>query len=171
MKKMTSAYAQKMLRSLEEEKSYWIEKESSSSIYTSATNEAPIVPEYDYKAVAKEIDAVDHKIRVLKHAINLSNATAEISVDNEILSVDSILIEMAQLNKRKATLDFMRKQLPKSRVSPSYRMRNALPEFHYINYDLDTVNADFERVSDRIMALQIALDYHNQTVQFDVDWD
>lgn len=171
MKMMTSAYAQKMLKSLEEEKSYWLEQENSSCIYTSATNEEPVIPEYDYEIVANEIASVDRKIRILKHAINLSNATAEIPVGDEVLSVDTILIEMAQLNRRKATLDYMRKQLPQSRVSPSYGMRNAVPEYRYINYDLDLVKADFERISERIMTLQMALDYHNQTVKFEVNLD
>ena len=39
MQKMTSAYANKMLRSLEEDKNYWLKKESESSTYVAAVDE------------------------------------------------------------------------------------------------------------------------------------
>ena len=39
MQKMTSAYANKMLKSLEDEKTYWINKEETSSTYVVANNE------------------------------------------------------------------------------------------------------------------------------------
>lgn len=48
MQKMTSAYANKLLKSLGEEKEYWVNKEASSSMYTAAVNEDPVIPEYDY---------------------------------------------------------------------------------------------------------------------------
>lgn len=48
MQKITSAYANKMLRSLEEDKAFWVNKESTSSTYVAAVNEEPVIPEYDY---------------------------------------------------------------------------------------------------------------------------
>ena len=48
MKKITSAYANKMLRSLEEDKAFWVNKEAASSTYVAAVNEEPVIPEYDY---------------------------------------------------------------------------------------------------------------------------
>ena len=74
MQKMTSAYANKMLRSLEEDKAFWVNKEDASSTYVVAVNEEPVVPEYDYTEVAKNICEIDEKIAVIKHALNLSNA-------------------------------------------------------------------------------------------------
>lgn len=45
------------------------------------------------------------------------------------MSIDTILIKMAQLNKRKSVLDQMRKQLPKAREEQrSYMSRNTVPE-------------------------------------------
>ena len=85
------------------------------------------------------------------------------------MSVDTILIKMAQLNKRKAVLDRMSKQLPKTRETTSYMSRNAVPEYRYVNYDLDLVKQEYERVSQNVMELQMALDQYNQTVQFEVD--
>ena len=84
--------------------------------------------------------------------------------------IDTILIRMAQLNRRKAVLDEMRKNLPKMREDQkSYISRNAVPEYRYINYDLELVKKEYERISQIIMEMQMALDKYNQTVQFDVD--
>ena len=170
MQKMTSAYANKMLKSLEEDKAFWVNKESSSSTYVVAVNEEPVIPEYDYAEVAKTIGEIDEKIAVIKHALNLSNATAKVLVGDVEMSIDTILIRMAQLNKRKFILDDMRKRLPKSREEQrSYISRNSVPEYRYINYDLDLVKNEYEIISKTIMEMQMALDIYNQTVQFDVD--
>lgn len=169
MRKMTSAYANKMLRSLEEDKGYWVNKENESNTYVAAVNEEPVIPEYDYAEVAAKIEEIDEKICIIKHAVNLNNATARVKVGEKEMSVDTILIRMAQLNKRKAVLDYMRKQLPKSREEARYMSRNTVPEYRYINYDLDLVKKEYERVSEAIMEMQMALDQYNQTVLFEVD--
>ena len=170
MQTMTSAYANKMLRSLEEDKAFWVNKEATSSTYVAAINEEPVVPEYDYSEVASTIAAIDDKIAIIKHALNVTNATASVQVDETEMSIDTILIKMAQLNKRKNILDRMRKQLPKSREEQlAYRSRNVVPEYRYINYDLELIKQEYERVSKAIMEMQMALDKYNQTVQFEVD--
>ena len=129
MQKMTSAYANKMLRSLEEDKVFWVNKEDASSTYVVAVNEEPVVPEYDYTEVAKTICEIDEKIAIIKHALNLSNATAKVPGGDITMSVDTILVRMAQLNKRKTILDEMRKRLPKAREEQrSYISRNAVQE-------------------------------------------
>lgn len=171
MKKMTSAYANKLLKSLEEDKKFWETREETSSTYVAANNEEPVIPEYDYREVSDTISEIDRKIAILKHSINLNNVMAKIPVGSEVMSVDSILIEMAQLNKRKTTLDEMRKRNPKAReVLDRFMARNStIPEYRYINYDLAVVKDDYEKISDRIMKLQMALDKYNQTVEFEVD--
>ena len=142
MKKITSAYANKMLRSLEEDKAFWVNKEAASSTYVAAVNEEPVIPEYDYMTIANTIDEID----------------------------SSILIRMAQLNKRKSVLDDMRKRLPKMRVySNSFSSSGSVPEYKYINYDLEVIRQEYDRISNTIMEMQIALDRYNQTVLFDVD--
>ena len=170
MQTMTSAYANKMLKSLEEDKAFWVNKEAASSTYVAAVNEEPVVPEYDYAEVAATIAALDEKIAIIKHALNVTNATAKIQVGDAEMSIDTILIRMAQLNKRKSVLDQMRKQLPKAREEQlSYMSRNTVPEYRYINYDLDLIKREYETVSRTIMEMQMALDRYNQTVQFEVD--
>lgn len=159
-----------MLKSLEEDKSFWVNKEAASSSYVADVNEEPVVPEYDYTEVAATIAALDEKIAIIKHALSVTNATAKVQVGDEEMSIDTILIKMAQLNKRKAALDQMRKQLPKSREEQHlYLSRNSVPEYRYINYDLELIKQEYESVSKTIMEMQMALDKYNQTVQFEVD--
>lgn len=135
-----------------------------------AINEEPVVPEYDYAEVAATIAEIDEKIAMIKHALNVTNATARVLVGDTEMSIDTILIKMAQLNKRKSVLDVMRKQLPKARVEQhAYMSRNPVPEYKYINYDLELIKKEYESVSVKIMEMQMALDKYNQTVQFEVD--
>ena len=170
MQTMTSAYANKMLRSLEEDKAFWANKEATACTYVAAINEEPVVPEYDYAEVAATIAEIDEKIAIIKHALNVTNATARVQVGDAEMSIDTILIRMAQLNKRKSVLDVMRKQLPKARVEQhAYMSRNAVPEYKFINYDLELIKKEYEIVSVKIMEMQMALDKYNQTVQFEVD--
>lgn len=168
--KMTSAYANKLLKQLSDEKSYWVNKETSSSVYTVAVGETPVVPDYDYNEVSAKIDEIDRKVATIKHAINLANVTSMIKVGEEEYSIDTILIRMAQLNKRKAFLDVLRNNQEKSRKEADYfRGRPANPEYQYINYDLAVVKQDFDKVSQEIMAMQMALDKYNQTHEFEVE--
>lgn len=169
MQKMTSAYANKMIKSLEEDKAFWVNKEATSSTYVASINEEPVVPEYDYTEVAATIAELDEKIAIIKHALNLTNAMAKVPVGEKEMSIDTILIKMAQLNKRKTVLDQMRKQLPKAREEQAYVSRNVVPEYRYINYDLELVKREYEAVSKTIMEMQMALDKYNQTVQFEVE--
>ena len=124
MQTMTSAYANKMLKSLEEDKAFWVNKEATSSTYVAAINEEPVVPEYDYTEVAATITSLDEKIAIIKHALNVTNSNMS---------------------------------------------RNTVPEYRYINYDLELIKKEYEAVSKTIMEMQMALDKYNQTVQFEVD--
>ena len=154
MQKMTSAYANKKLKSLEEDKAFWVNKEATSCTYIAAINEEPVIPEYDYLEVAQIIEDIDAKIAVLKHAINLNNAMAKVPVGDEEMSIDTILVKMA----------------PKERLDNSYRVRNSIAEYRYINYDPALIKQEYERVSDMILLMQMSLDKYNQTVEFEVDF-
>ena len=170
MTKMTSAYANKMLRKLNEDKEFWRSKEKEGCLYVAALDEEPVIPEYDYEEVAKNISEIDEKIVKIKHAINVTNCTNEIQVGDTKMTVDMILVKMAQLNRRKSILDGMRKKLPKTRVSTDYySSRSSKPEYQYINYDLDLIKREYEQIDAEVSAMQIALDKYNQTVEFDVD--
>lgn len=169
MMKMTSAYANKLLKQLNEDKAFWTNKEQQSSVYTAAVDETPVVPEYDYTVVAQTIEEIDRTIRVIKHAINAANVTSTVQVGEETLSIDTILVKMAQWNKRKERLDYLRKQEPKMRKETGYGARNAAPEYQYINYDLTLIKKEYERISTELMEMQLALDRYNQSFEFEVE--
>ena len=170
MTKMTSAYANKMLRKLSEDKEFYRRKEAEGCTYVAILEEEPVIPEYDYVKTATCIEEIDEKIVKIKHAINLANLTNEIEVDGSRMTADQILIRMAQLNKRKSVLDMMRKMEPQSRVGTvNYSTRRPVPEYRYINYDLDTVKADYDRIDAQLYQMQLALDKYNQTVEFEVE--
>lgn len=167
--KMTSACANKMLKKLNEDKDFWRNKEQGECFYTAAENEEPVIPDYDYVTVSKEIAEIDEKMCVIKHAINLANVSSQIQVGDKMMSVDQILVKMAQLNNRKRMLDIMRKRTPKKRLATSlFGHKTPAPEYEFINYDLELVKADYERIDSEIMEMQIALDKYNQTFEFEV---
>ena len=59
--KMTSAYASKVLRKLNEDKEFWRGKEEEGSLYVAALDEEPVVPEYDYRQVSETIRQIDRR--------------------------------------------------------------------------------------------------------------
>lgn len=167
--KMTSAYANKMLKKLNDDKEYLLSKESSGVTYTAALDEEPVIPDYDYEQTSKELAEIDAKIVAIKHAVNVSNCTNKIHVNGQMMTVDQILVRMAQLNRRQSTLDRMRKMRETERLNGGFGAKNASPEYRYINFDLSVVKNDYESVVREIAELQIALDKYNQTVEFDVE--
>ncbi len=155
---------------LQEDKEFWLNKEREGYVYVAALDEETVIPEYDYESVAANITEIDEKIVRIKHAINVVNATNEIAFDDKKMSIDAILVRMAQLNKRKNVLDRMRKQQPKTRInSGMYTARKTAPEYQYINYDLDLIKKEYETLDSEIATMQIALDKFNQTFEFDVE--
>ncbi len=170
MAKMTSAYANKVLKKLQDDKSFWLSKERDGYLYVAAIDEEPVIPEYDYNQISDEIKNIDRKIVKIKHAINVINSTSEIEIGDESMTIDQILISMAQLNNRRSMLDNMRKQQEKRRVdSGFYGTRKTAPEYQYVNYSIDEVKKDYEEIDSKIASMQIALDKFNQTFEFDVE--
>ena len=169
MTMMTSAYANNVLRKLSEDKEYWRRKENEGCTYVAAIDEEPVIPDYDYEKVAAEITAIDEKILKIKHAININNATNKVAVGNAEMTIDEILVKMAHLSKRKAVLDNLRKREPKTRINSGlYSSRKTAPEYEYVNYDIELVKKEYERIDAEIAAMQIALDKYNQTYEFEV---
>lgn len=86
------------------------------------------------------------------------------------MTIDEILVRMAQQTRRKDILDFLRKKEPKTRLSGTYLMKKAVPEYEYINYDLELIKAEYDRIDAEIAAMQMALDKYNQTYELEVDY-
>ncbi len=169
--KMTSAYANKVLKKLYDDKEFLISNENQGMTYVASTEEEPVIPEYDYSATSADIAAIDEKIVKIKHAINLANASNTIQFAGREMTVDMVLVSMAQMNNRLATPDRMRKYQPKSRVDAyGYGSKQKVaPEYRYTNYDIELVKKDYESVNQLIAEMQLALDKYNQTVEFEVD--
>ena len=167
MKQITSAAANKWIKSLEDEKAYYLSQESSSSVYVRGEHEQEEKPEYDYVQINSQIMKLDEKIRKIRHAVNVFNTTTVLPDLN--LTIDEALVKMAQLNNRKAVLDEMRKRLPKERVNSFIAYNKSVIEYQYVNYDLELVKKDYQAISDEIMRIQLALDICNQTITFEVE--
>ena len=169
MTKMTSAYANKTLRMLEEKKQYLLDKESQGKTYVVTDGDEPVVPDYDYPKVKKEIEEIDLKVMGIKHAINVSNSTNKIKIRDTLYTIDEVLVRMAQLNKRVYILNSMRKTQEKRRLNTHFGAANKVTEYEYANYDIKEANRDYEDMSLLISEMQLGLDEYNNTVQFEVD--
>ncbi len=156
--KYTSASANKMIRFLEDRKNYLLQQESNDSRYVLAEDEKAERPPYVFNDYNAQIDELDEKIRKLKHALNVFNTTTVLPVG---ISIDEALVEMAQLNKKKAK--------KKTRLSGAYSSRRDIAEYEYLNYEPKDVDAIYERDLNRVQTLQLALDKVNQTVEFDCE--
>ena len=66
--KMTSAYANKLLRQLNEEKEFLLNQEENSCTYVYAADEEPLIPQYSYPQTEAQLRALDAKIVKIKHA-------------------------------------------------------------------------------------------------------
>lgn len=85
------------------------------------------------------------------------------------MTIDELLVKMSQLNKRKIILNGMRLQIPKRRIGNGYSSKKT--EYKYVNYDLELIKSEYERVDSEISEMQLALDKYNQTFTFEVDID
>lgn len=167
---MTSAYANKLLKQLDEEKDYLLTQEQTGAVYIAAEGEEPSIPDYSFPETEKKLLEIDDKIQLIKHAINQTNASTPVMVNEKQMTVDVILVRMAQLNRRKDTLDGMRRRRNKERLQMRImRGSNNVPQYQYLNYNVKDVEEEFQRIAKEIMDMQLALDKHNQTFEFEVN--
>ena len=162
---ITSAGANKLLRKLEDDKHYILSKEASSCTYVMTEGAEALIPPYDYRKTAEELEVIEVKVRKIKHALNVFNSTT--ILEGLDITIDEALVKMAQLNQRKATLDVMRCRLEKERIA-NFGRSNVV-EYTCINYDLKEIQADYQAISQQIMDIQLALDFTNQTKLFELE--
>lgn len=168
LKEMTSAEANKMLRRLEDDKKYILDMEERSNTYIVTEGVKDVtIPEYDYEQCAKDIDDIDSKVRIIKHALNQFNCKTKLPESD--ITIDQALVMMAQLSNKRNKLDAMRKRLPRARKHGQFGVTSNIVEYECINYDLDKVKTDYESVVDQIAELQMGIDYCNQTKKFSVN--
>lgn len=168
---ITSATAGKMIKSLEEEKEFILEREKLTSTYILSVGEKGEPPSYDYMQTQQAITVLDTKIAKLRCALHDFNSKTVLP--NIGVSIDEALIQLAQLNNKAKRLDTMRKRLPKQRMSPlSFRRYEGVPstpQYEYANYDIEKAEVDYQETSSRIKAIQLDIDLANQTYLFEVN--
>ena len=166
-KKITAAVAGKMLKTLEEERNYWLHIERTDSVYTVGQGEEAVKPDYSYYEVAEEIEKADKKIMNLKHAIQVHHTMSEIQVEGETMTADMLQCKIDQTSNRKSILGKMRKQSPVTRVNNKDKRMN--PEIMYINFDQTEICGEYDAVSKKLIELQTAHELFQQTALFEVE--
>ena len=121
------------------------------------------------EATQAQMEAVETKVRRVKHAINAFNhATVVPGFD---MTIDEMLVYIPQLTEKKRRLSDMANRLPKERVNSGHYGNKSIVEYQYANYDVAAAMADMVRVSDELARAQTALDAVNSSAQLEVDLD
>lgn len=167
--KMTSAQAAKLLRQWNESLKALQRREENTKTFLASLGEdlESVRPEYDYAAMQTEQAAIEANIRKLKHTLNVFNTTTVIPEFE--MTIDQMLIYLPQLTNRLEKLSRMKELLPKQRENALYSRNSAIIDYRYANYDIQTVEKDYEVLAETLAKAQTALDYINNTVLLEVD--
>lgn len=167
--KMTSAQVSKLLRQLNDELRTLQVREDNTNSFIAALSEDPesVRPEYDYKTMQDAQIEIETKIRKVKHALNVFNATH--IIPGYGFTIDEMLVYLPQISRRCAKLSEMKDALPKVRENTGYSRNSAIIDYRYANYDIEQVNKDYAALSEELANAQTALDYENSTAEFDIE--
>ena len=151
--KLTSAEANKMIRALKDQYRLLFSQEENVVSFIAATTEnvEEVRPSYSYEETAAKYDEIERKIRKIKHALNVFNATTK--VDGFDMTIDEMLVFLPKPEKSRA----------------ENTGRTNIIEYEYLNYDLEKVRQDYDALMDRKSRALSALDVLNNTVQFEVE--
>lgn len=165
--KYTSAEAAKLLRQLNEDYSSVLTMEVQSREFLASVGEdvESVRPAYDYAQIQAQLEELEKKIRIVKHAINVFNSTTVIDGFN--MTIDQMLVYIPQLTQRKNKLSAMKSRLPKAREPISYG-KNII-DYRYANYDISAVEADYIKAAEELSKAQTALDLVNSTQTMEID--
>ena len=159
----TSAQAGKLLRKLNDDYASLLKKEEMSKdfLVSLGENAEAIRPAYQFLSTQAELQALEDKIRIVKHALNLFNTQTVIPEFG--ITVDEMLVLIPQLSKRKQKLMAMKSKLPKMREQGGYSRVSSMVEYRYLNYDIKEVETAYEEVADLLAKAQMALDGINNS--------
>lgn len=165
--KLTSAEANKMIRALRDQHRLLLMQEENVVSFIAATTEniEEVRPSYSYEETAAKFDEIERKIRKIKHALNVFNATTV--VDGFDMTIDEMLVFLPQTSERLRKLEDMLAKPEKTRAQNTGR--TSIIEYEYLNYDLQKVQQDYDALLDLKNRALTALDVVNNTVPFEAE--
>lgn len=166
---LTPDAANKMLRNLEEQKKILNQKMSNYSTFVVAVTEGDpeqLKPDFDFNKTVEEINEINQKIMLIKHARNVFNAETIVPVVN--LSIDMALVKIGMLQKEYERYRSMGNVQPKERVRTGLQQTKDI-EYRYTNYDINYAKSLSEKVFAEISEIQTQLDLVNATKTFIVE--
>ncbi len=171
--KYTSAEAGKLIRKLERQLAYDLKMEDKSTFYHLAVgeDENAVRPEYSFEDSEENYRELCGKIRAVKHAVNQFNIVHELP-GFPGLTIDQALVYIPQVKKRTETLQRMAAALPKERDSSDmfgFGKRSNIIDYRIANYNIPDAKEEYDRMTDLLSRLQLALDTVNTTETMDID--
>ena len=165
--KLTSAEANKMIRALRDQHRLLLMQEENVVSFIAATTEnlEEVRPSYSYEDTAAKFDEIERKIRKIKHALNVFNATTV--VDGFDMTIDEMLVFLPQTSERLRKLEDMLAKPEKARAQNTGR--TSIIEYEYLNYDLQKVQQDYDALMELKNRALTALDVVNNTVPFEAE--
>ena len=164
----TSAEAGKLVKKIEDElkRQMLTERKSYSFVVASGEDVESLRPKYEFAETQKNIDELQEKLRIVKHAINQFNLTHTLP-GFDGLTIDQALIMLPQLNARRTKYQEMINRLPKERIS-GIHSRNNLIEYNIANYNIEEVEKAYTELTSHLAKMQLALDTVNTTEKMEI---
>lgn len=124
-------------------------------------------PDYDFVDVQTQIEDLNQKIMVVRHAVNVFNVT-------EVLpgcgfTIDQALVRMAHLNGQKMKLNEMSKALEVEKPKPTYGSSYGPNDYRFRNFDAKKSKKLCDMITEEILSIQQELNIVNVTKTFQVD--
>lgn len=161
-KTMCVAGAMKYLKLLGDNKDSLIRKEIEGSVYDELNGERQSCAEYSLADTQRELELLDQSVLNIRHAVNVSNSTS--IVGDTGLTVDQVLISMAQLNARLYQLQDMALKPVRSRPRP-FSPGSSDKIVVCANYDPVEAKTMATEIREKVSKLQMALDMHNLSTE------
>ena len=163
----TSSEANKLLKGLEARIADLKKREIKSRKFNAASTEdiESLRPAYDFEETQRQIAALEHDVRAVKHAINVFNVSHTLPGFDD-MTIDQALVYLPQLSGRVKKLQDMAAALPKERVE-SYRSN--IIDYVIANYDIDDAEQAYHDAQKELRAIQLALDVANTVDTMELD--
>ena len=161
--KMSISEAQKMIRLKKEQVQELLEQERRISTTSYLRDENPMESMYDFVKFQKEISEIYETILRIKHSINTFNLNTVLNGFE--FTIDVALVRLSILNEQKSRLKKMKtKDALFRRTRP-----DGTVEFTKLNYDLNDVKQEYDKIDEEIKGIQLSLDSMNMSSYIEVE--